>query len=121
MPLEQKHGKTFERINESLFTRGRGRPGGSIHSFTPSLFKAGPARGSKRHKLSPLSTPAQEEDGDSLGVTHLLHPSPFRKPTNEPKPAHSSCKGTIGKATGWEFPVNPLFHFKSSSWHLADE
>lgn len=47
---------------------------GASTSFTPSLFKAGPARGYKRHKLSPLSTPAQEEDSDSLGVTHLLHP-----------------------------------------------
>lgn len=41
--------------------------------------------------------------------------------TRLPKLAHSSCKGTVGEAKRWPFPLNLLLHFKPSSWHLWDE
>lgn len=80
-------------------------------------MKAGPAwepYGGPRDTSCHLSMPVLEGNCGSLGVI-----PPFGSP---PAQASSfSSKETTGKVTGWEFPLNTLLHFKSSSWHLWDE
>lgn len=105
MLLEQKHDRIFEKIIESIFKRGRRRRAGG-------LVVAREPYGGPRDTSCPLCLCLFWRETVPLWVSSL----PL-----EAQASSFSCTGTTGKATGWDFPLNTLLHFKSSSWHLWDE